>query len=374
MMTSAATTATIYKSQRRNNKLFPLLIIVYTLSCVTYHCQSLILLPLLQSNDRDPRPTIIKQQHRPGDVNGIQRPSDHYIHSSSARSIIQDGTLLLSAMEQNYIRNTAVIPVQTQSQQMNDAMVITTMRGTVWRVVEERYLSNPKASFGKNSPPICKSLATFSGFASDANKGTVSVEYMCNNRGSSKTDVTAVINTDTDTDTDPFIANIPTISSIPLSPIIESIPDIPIIPPSPPNIPNKPSNGRWVSKPSRISRGSIQTSARWKVKIPKGGEGGGTTTVIYKGFIEADKMIGRSNKSISAEMVGVLLTGEEVNKEQKIGTFTADLVRQLSEDEVDVIKISGGAIYIAPPTTTTTNTNDEASNTNSSPIITLTPK
>eukprot|EP00536_Pseudo-nitzschia_multiseries_P003484 jgi/Psemu1/301987/fgenesh1_kg.54_\ len=55
-------------------------------------------------------------------------------------------------------------------------------------------------------------------------------------------------------------------------------------------------------------------------------------------------MIGRAGKSVTAEMVGVMLTGEEVNKEKVIGKFTADFVRQLTDDEVDAIKIGGGAI------------------------------
>lgn len=209
----------------------------------------------------------------------------------SPSSIIQDGTLLVSAMQtySNSKSNSPPPMVQTQSQQMNDAMVISTMRGTEWRILEERYLSNPNASFGKGSPNVCKSVATFSGFASDANKGTVSVNYSCGS--SSKTT----------------------------------------------------SNGRWVTKPSRIAKGSIQLSARWKVKLPN--EGGGS--IIYKGFIDAEPIIGRSGKSVSATMTGLLVTGEEVGKEKVVGKFTADFVRQMDEEEVDAIKISGGEIYNA---------------------------
>mmetsp|Transcript_12178 Transcript_12178/g.25928 ORF Transcript_12178/g.25928 Transcript_12178/m.25928 type:complete len:179 (+) Transcript_12178:56-592(+) len=173
-------------------------------------------------------------------------------------------------------------------------MVILHLRGTKWMVLEERYVSNPNASlFGRGSPKMCKSVATFSGFASDANKGTVSVNYSSCYEGSSS-------------------------SRTPVS------------------------NGRWVTKPSRIAKGRIQLSPRWKVRLPN--DGGGS--IIYKGFIEAEPMIGRSGKSISATMTGFLVTGEEVGKEKVIGKFTADFVRQMDEEEVDAIKISGGGIYV----------------------------
>lgn len=72
------------------------------------------------------------------------------------------------------------------------------------------------------------------------------------------------------------------------------------------------------------------------MKLPDG------NIIIYKGFIDADKIVGRSGKTVSAEMNGVILTGEEVNKEIVIGKFTADLVRQLDTEETDSISRVGG--------------------------------
>ncbi|VEU34143.1 unnamed protein product [Pseudo-nitzschia multistriata] len=186
-------------------------------------------------------------------------------------------------------------PVQTQAQQMSDAMVLKTMRGTQWRVLEDRSASAFYSGTDSHSPRTCRSLATFAGFAGEFNKGTVSVEYSCGSSSSSSS------------------------SAMPTA--------------------QGRSSGRWVTKPSRLSRGSIQLSPRWKVRLPKESGGG---TVIYKGFIDAQKMIGRGGKSVSAEMTGVILTGEEVNKEKVIGRFTADFVRQLDDEEVDALKIGGG--------------------------------
>lgn len=203
--------------------------------------------------------------------------------------------------------------VQTQSQQMSDAMVIKTMRGTQWRVVEDRITSG--AFFGKKSPRYCRSLVTFGGFASVDNKGTVGVEYFC--RDASDDTVTAT--------TEPSPDNNDALSATTITT----------------------TKGRWVTKPSRLARGSVQLSARWKVRLPNGGG-----TVIYKGFIDADKIIGRTGKKINAEMVGVILTGEEVNKEKVIGKFTADFVRQLSEEEQSEIAASiaanDGPITMSP--------------------------
>ena len=196
--------------------------------------------------------------------------------------------------------------VQTQSQQMNDAMVIKTMRGTQWRVNEDRVINDrlsfgPSSAtfFGKNSPRYCKSVVTFGGFSGVDNKGTVGVEYFCDKAGGGGTGTTTAVTTKT-------------------------------------------AKGRWVSKPSRLARGSVQLSARWKVKCPE--EGG--KSIIYKGFIDADKIIGRNGKSVNAEMVGVILTGEDVNREKVIGKFTADFVRQLSEAEEREIanNLGGGAV------------------------------
>eukprot|EP00553_Chaetoceros_curvisetus_P000243 CAMPEP_0204629652 /NCGR_PEP_ID=MMETSP0717-20131115/18614_1 /ASSEMBLY_ACC=CAM_ASM_000666 /TAXON_ID=230516 /ORGANISM="Chaetoceros curvisetus" /LENGTH=191 /DNA_ID=CAMNT_0051646639 /DNA_START=398 /DNA_END=970 /DNA_ORIENTATION=- len=180
------------------------------------------------------------------------------------------------------------------------------MRGTEWRVLEQRYLSNSNASFGEGSPKMCKSIATFSGFASDANKGTVAVNYepSCGSSSASS-------------------------GSSSTSPTTKTT-----------------SNGRWVTKPSRIAKGSIQLSARWKVKLPTSNDGGGGgSNIIYKGFIDAEPMIGKNGKSVSATMTGLLVTGDEVGKEKVIGKFTADFIRQLDVEEVDAIKISGGEIY-----------------------------
>lgn len=261
--------------------------------CLTYRCQSLSLFP-------PPPPQQPAAQ--------IQRQyNDQITTTKKFDSLrIQGSTMVLSAIE----RNDQLI-VQTQSQQMSDAMVIKTMRGTQWRVIEDR--SSP-SSFGKGLPRTkCKSLATFSGFASDANKGTVNVEYMCPT-GSPTGSSTA---TETTSSTAPTFT----------------------------------TSGRWVTKPSRLARGSVQLSARWKVKLPDGGG-----IIIYKGFINADKIIGKSGKSVSAEMVGVILTGEEVNKETVIGKFTADLVRQLDKDEVDSIRVgetnpNSGPITLSPKIT-----------------------
>jgi len=221
--------------------------------------------------------------------------------------------------------------VQSQSQQMNDAMVISTMRGTEWRILEERDLSNKNNNagpiiFGKNSPKQCKSIATFSGFVSDTNKGTVTVKYLCGGDKNGRSN-------DDDTNVSDTIA-------------------------TPTNASSLSTNGRWVTKPSRISRGSIQLSARWKVKLPttdaavnndgagsgKGSSQGGGT-IIYKGNIEASKMIGRNGKSVEAEITGLILTGAKVNEEKVIGKFTGDFIRKLPDEEVDAIKISGGMIY-----------------------------
>jgi len=170
------------------------------------------------------------------------------------------------------------------------------------RVIEEQ---RSPSYFGKDSPRTCRSLATFSGFVSDTNKGTVTVEYMCSGGGGD--DDGGAGGDDGGTATAPR---------------------------------SRSSSGRWITKPSRLARGSIQLSPRWKVKLPKEmssttgttGETPTAKTVIYKGFIDAEQMIGRAGKSVSAEMVGVVLTGEEVNKEKVVGRFTADFVRQLDPE------------------------------------------
>ena len=248
--------------------------------CVTQHCTSLSLSPL-------PPP-----QHRSDAVGIVVQQSND---PSAATALIQQSNFAGAfRTSPSFLLSASTVPeVQTQSQQMNDAMVIKTMKGTQWRVVEDRLISDAASNFfgGKEYTRYCKSLATFGGFTGVDNKGTVGVEYFC---GSQNVDESSDSATKTFT-----------------------------------------SKGRWVTKPSRLARGSVQLSARWKVRLPDGGG-----TVIYKGFIDADKIIGRKGKSINAEMVGVILTGEEVNKEKVIGKFTADFVRQLSEEEESEIAAS----------------------------------
>lgn len=102
------------------------------------------------------------------------------------------------------------------------------------------------------------------------------------------------------------------------------------------------SSGRWITKPSEIRRGAVQLSARWKVKLPAG-------RFIYKGFIQAGSTIGK-NGAISAEMTGVILTGEEVGKERVVGKFRADLVQQQMDSsfEEENIGFSDGSIRMTP--------------------------
>ena len=221
------------------------------------------------------------------DIQGLTAPSAPLILPSRTHNAAlqhPSWTVRDVALSLSLERNNSPLQVQTQSQQMNDAMVIKTMRGTQWRVIEQRSLAS--SSFGTRPPLSCKSLATFSGFVSEANKGTVDVEYVCvnDNAGAAPNSV----------------------------------------------------SGRWVTKPSRLARGSVQLSARWKVRVPGGGK------IIYKGFIDAEKIIGKAGKPVSAQMTGDILTGEEVNKEKVIGKFTADFVRQLDDEEQDALKIGGG--------------------------------
>lgn len=100
------------------------------------------------------------------------------------------------------------LDVKTQYQQMNDAMILKSLQGTKWRVVQE----GSKNSIG---PDKCiTSYVTFQGFADEPNRGSAKHET-CVVDGSSSTY----------------------------------------------------SIGRWISKPSEIRRGAVELSARWKVKI-----------------------------------------------------------------------------------------------------------
>lgn len=105
------------------------------------------------------------------------------------------------------------------------------------------------------------------------------------------------------------------------------------------------TSGRWVTKPSDIKRGSIQLSARWKVRLPEG-------VFIYKGFIEASKIMGRDGSPYDADMVGVILTGEDVNREKLVGKFRGDFVKMLDDAEAEFVTRDGGggggAIMLVP--------------------------
>jgi hypothetical protein len=179
--------------------------------------------------------------------------------------------------------------VQTQSEQMRDAMPLKTMRGTQWRILEDR-----KGAMSLDmTPRQCTSTAIFRGFEQDANKGVMKFDSSC-------------AGDDTSFSTS--------------------------------------SSGRWITKPSEIRRGAVQLSARWKVKLPAG-------RFIYKGFIQAGSTIGK-NGAISAEMTGVILTGEEVGKESVVGKFRADLVQQKMDSSVEEEKIGFsdgyGSILMTP--------------------------
>ena len=362
-------------SSNHNNNKLPLAIAM--LLCAANRCWGLLPLPfslppLRQSLQVPPSPvapitTIIQQRQQQQREVALSPPSsisfprmrDDAASAPAPASTTTTTMLLAAAAPTSKINNE--LSVQTQAQQMRDAMVLKTMRGTQWRVIEEQ---RSPSYFGKDSPRTCKSLATFSGFVSDTNKGTVTVEYMCGN-GS---------NDGNSDDTDGSTTAAPKSRS---------------------------SSGRWVTKPSRLARGSIQLSPRWKVKLPRDMSSSITSTsettttttttktVIYKGFIDAEKMIGRSGKSVSAEMVGVILTGEEVNKEKVIGRFTADFVRQLDPEEIDAIKIGGGssssssssssagagaAAAAGEQTQTRINTSSSSNSGGAAPIITLSPK
>jgi hypothetical protein len=170
---------------------------------------------------------------------------------------------------------------------MRNAMPLKTMRGTQWRILEDR----KGAMSLVHQPRQCTSTAIFRGFEQDANKGIMKFDSSCAGEDSSFSTL---------------------------------------------------SSGRWITKPSEIRQGAVQLSARWKVKLPAG-------RFIYKGFIQAGSTIGK-NGAISATMTGVILTGEEVGKESVVGKFRADLVQQQmhSSFEEEKIGFSDGSIRMTP--------------------------
>jgi len=108
------------------------------------------------------------------------------------------------------------------------------------------------------------------------------------------------------------------------------------------------TTGRWVSKPSSIRKGTIQLSARWKIRLPDD-----KRVLIYKGNIEAAKIMGKNGSPYDAEMVGVILTGEKVGEEKVVGRFRGDFLRMLDADEAKFITNdndsgSSGSITLMP--------------------------
>lgn len=101
-----------------------------------------------------------------------------------------------------------------------------------------------------------------------------------------------------------------------------------------------------LSKPSEIRNGTVQLSARWKIKLPllpqqqqqdsrDGSDELSTTTspFIFKGYIRADPpttTLTMRRSPVSAEMKGSILT---VNTEQIVGKFEADLLATDIPDE-----------------------------------------
>ena len=182
-------------------------------------------------------------------------------------TILQEQSLLLLSLNNE--------PPRTQREQMRDAMVLKTMRGTEWRLVEDR----GPAMTGGGEQQQCLSNAVFSGFFKQPNKGIMSYDSQSCNEASS---------------------------------------------------------GRWITKPSARA---VQLSPRWKVKLPAG-------QFIYRGFIKATKTIGR-NGLIEAEMMGDIITGDEIGKEKIVGKFRADLIRQFDSSNVKIGQ-SNGPIVMTP--------------------------
>jgi hypothetical protein len=149
---------------------------------------------------------------------------------------------------------------RTQGQQMSDAMALKTLQGTKWRLFLD--LANSKLQQPQSLTLI------FQGFANQPNKGIVQLTNGVNN--------------------DP------------------------------------PTTGRWLSKPSEIRRGTVQLSARWKIKVT------GDKSYIFKGFIRAVPTLSTGGTTVEAEMVGTLLS---VDTEETVGKFRADLIASNIPDE-----------------------------------------
>lgn len=161
--------------------------------------------------------------------------------------------------------------LRTQNQQVQAALPLGgTIRGTKWRVREERGESmSPTTKDGKTASTFfCTSTVTFQGFDDEPNRGTVEYDQgTCDNgdEGGGK-------------------------------------------------------GLRWVGKTTRV----VQLTARWKVRLPQG-------KFIYKGYIDGGRrrQIEGRGGSNSAEMTGVILTGEDSSDNPRIvGKFTADLIQK----------------------------------------------
>ena len=133
------------------------------------------------------------------------------------------------------------LETKTQFEQMSDAIALKSVQGTRWRIL-------PTAI--SKSDIICPSVASFTGFADEPNKGVVKVTQPIATSGSICTTETT-------------------------------------------------KSGRWVTKPYRW----VQLSVRWKVG-----------PLIYKGFIQAKKTYGTSGLMVEAEMVGDILDSSRNDK------------------------------------------------------------
>jgi hypothetical protein len=92
--------------------------------------------------------------------------------------------------------------------------------------------------------------------------------------------------------------------------------------------------GRWLSKPSEIRKGTVQLSARWKIKLPAITDEtisndntrigtSSSTALIFKGFIRAVPTLAVGGGTVSAEMKGTVLWAES---KKTVGKFQADLI------------------------------------------------
>ena len=229
--------------------------------------------PTAADNHMQQTSAVIQQQQ--------ERRLDHMVHllSHAPSPYLDDSYLLLSAIESNPILEQ--LEPQFQGEQMRNAMVLKTMQNTQWRLLEDR---KPVMSL-KHLPRQCRSSVEFRGFADQPNKGKI--RYVLESLDCQDSGV-----------------NLDLLSS-PASSLSYT--------------------GNWVSKPSEIRQGSVQLSARWKVKLPSG-------TFIYKGFLQTSSTRGRGGL-VTSEMQGLILTGEELNNEVVVGRFRGDLVRMLPEPQ-----------------------------------------